>query len=69
MCWGTGLNAAVVDVEAYKEAKWQLAKRQDLRHRYSMVWIQNGVQVGVRFEKGDRLAVADFVRKQTTKEK
>ena len=66
VCQGLGLNAAVVDVEAYQKAKWQLAQRQDLVHRYSIAWIERGMQVGVRFSNGDTLAIADFVRKKTT---
>jgi len=62
VCWGTGLNAAVVDVEAYKAAYRELVRES----RFAFAWFENGVMVGMENPKGDRLAVADFVRKQTT---
>ena len=66
VCQGLGLNAAVVDVEAYEAATQQLRQRQDVGHRYSVAWIERGVCVGVRFNDSKRLAIADFLRKKTT---
>ncbi len=63
-CGGSGLNDAVVDVEAFEAAVEARRLPQGLCNRYSLAWIVDGVQVGVRFHDGDRLAVADFLRKK-----
>lgn len=63
-CDGRGLDVSVVDVAAFFSAAEDLRQQQESCHRYSVAWIEDGVQVGVRFHDGNRLAVKDFLREE-----
>jgi DnaJ-class molecular chaperone len=60
-CNGSGLNDTVVDVPAFLSAANDLRLQQEPAGQYSIDWIENGVQMGVRFSDGRMLAVMDFL--------
>lgn len=59
VCRGNGLNAELLNVDAFLQAEAQLQAGS----RYTCAWIEDGVWLGRKSSDGRTLAYKDFAKK------